>query len=88
LKGKETGVTSGFDILEKLLRHGRSQDFTMAAVYREGSGIFKKGVEPGIWGMEAPSVVQVRSSVRRSGAPEAEAKCEIGVQFNVFLYKI
>ena len=54
--------------------HRRTQDFTMEGFTWCGPG-------QGVWGRKSPSEVSGKVPVR---PPEAEAKCEINVQFLTF----
>jgi len=61
------------------MQHRSTQDFTVEGIHREGSAIFQKGPS-----QKSPIGVQGQSPGRgsRERSPtEAEAKCEISIQF-------
>ena len=65
-----------------------TQDFTMDGVPQGRIENFPTGAKPGAWGRKSPSGSRDKAQVRSPGdeapPPEAEAKCEISIQFLTF----
>ena len=68
-------ISSLFLHVKSFSHHRCTQDFTMEGVHVVG------GQATGSVGQKSPSGVHGKASVRDTNSPEAEAKCEISVQF-------